>query len=98
MSGTALALVLLSAFVHVLWWIPAALVLLYPLQIARLALRGPKGIAFAWALSIVIGKFAQALGQLKYHLSRRAGRRSSIIEYKTPNRVAVAPEVHPKAS
>jgi glycosyltransferase involved in cell wall biosynthesis len=104
--GAALPVVIVvllipGAFVRPLQWIAAALVQLYPLQFARLALRGPSGIAFGWAASIVVGKFAQALGQLKYHLSRRAGERSAIIEYKAPDRVAVAPpppKAHPKAS
>jgi len=33
---------------------------------------------------IVLGKFPQALGQLKFMLSRLLGRRPQIIEYKGP--------------
>lgn len=36
-----------------------------------------------YARFTTIGKFAQAWGQLKYHLGRLRGRRSALIEYKT---------------
>jgi GT2 family glycosyltransferase len=35
-----------------------------------------------YAAFVVIGKFAQALGQLKYHINRLLSRRSALIEYK----------------
>jgi GT2 family glycosyltransferase len=38
--------------------------------------------ASAYARFVVLGKFPQALGQLKYTLGRMTGRRSRIIEYK----------------
>jgi GT2 family glycosyltransferase len=34
---------------------------------------------------LTIGKFAEVQGSLRYHLGRLAGRRSEIIEYKSPN-------------
>jgi hypothetical protein len=37
-----------------------------------------------YAIFIVLGKFPQALGQLKYMLARLLGRRPQIIEYKGP--------------
>ncbi|MDF1728362.1 MAG: glycosyltransferase family 2 protein, partial [Sulfitobacter sp.] len=49
--------------------------LLYPLQIVRLARRG----GLAWASLTTLGKFAEAQGALRYYLRRRP---SEIIEYK----------------
>jgi hypothetical protein len=47
----------------------------YPLQVVRLALRGENW----WrALFLVLGKFPEMLGQLKFRLERQP----SLIEYK----------------
>jgi glycosyltransferase involved in cell wall biosynthesis len=62
-----------------------ALVLLsYPAQIVRLALRGrgDATLRFASAALLVVGKFAEMRGALRYHASRLAGRRAGLIEYK----------------
>ncbi|MEC4806950.1 MAG: glycosyltransferase [Jaaginema sp. PMC 1079.18] len=37
-----------------------------------------------YALSCVVGKFPQALGQIQFHLNRLLGRQQQLIEYKTP--------------
>lgn len=37
-----------------------------------------------YALSCVVGKFPQALGQLQFHLNRLLNRQQKLIEYKTP--------------
>jgi hypothetical protein len=49
-----------------------ALLALYPLQVARLALRGARPVRDNWwhALFLVLGKFPEALGQLQF-LARR---------------------------
>lgn len=66
------AVIVLLAF---LWPLAALLLLLiYPLQLARLARRG----GLHWGFFTLLGKFPEALGALKYHL-RRDGR---IIEYR----------------
>jgi glycosyltransferase involved in cell wall biosynthesis len=39
--------------------------------------------AFVYTFFIVLGKLPQALGQMKYRLTRLLGRQSQIIEYKT---------------
>jgi len=66
------AVIVLLAF---LWPLAALfLLLIYPLQLARLARRG----GLAWGFFTLLGKFPEALGALKYHL-RRDGR---IIEYR----------------
>ncbi len=65
---------------------PAALLLLlaYPLQVLRLALRdGIRDPARRWrALFYVVGRFPEAQGALKFWLNRLRRRRASLIEYK----------------
>ncbi|HUG23786.1 MAG TPA: glycosyltransferase family 2 protein, partial [Albitalea sp.] len=79
--GAPVAIVLLS-----LAWGPQALVLalVYPLQVLRLFLRGtgaPKPRA-ARALFLVVGKFAEAWGQLRYTWRELRGGPARLIEYK----------------
>ncbi|HMC15502.1 MAG TPA: glycosyltransferase [Albitalea sp.] len=56
----------------------------YPLQVLRLSLRGPEPLKVraVRATFLMLGKFAEAAGQLKYLLHRLAGVRGRIIEYK----------------
>jgi len=58
--------------------------IVYPLQVMRLALRGDRSTRENWlhALFLVIGKFPEMLGQLKFLALRRLGRKSRLIEYK----------------
>jgi hypothetical protein len=60
------------------------LLLIYPLQVVRLALRGDRSIRENWwrAVFIVIGKFPEVLGQTKFMLDRISSSRSRLIEYK----------------
>jgi len=63
------------------------LLLGYPLIAIRMYLRFsarrmPHELAYT--LFTVLGKLPQALGQLKYHLDRKRGRTSRVIEYKGP--------------
>jgi GT2 family glycosyltransferase len=62
----------------------ALLLVLYPMQIGRLALRGQRGARENWlrASFLVIGKFPEALGVLRFHVRRALGRQSRIIDYK----------------
>lgn len=57
-----------------------ALLAAYPVQVARLALRGGRSPRENWwhAAFLVLGKFPEMLGQLKYRLERQA----RLIEYK----------------
>jgi len=56
--------------------------LAYPLQVARLALRG-EGVARGWrALFLVLGKFPEAQGALRYARLALLNRRGGLIEYK----------------
>lgn len=57
----------------------AALLLAYPLQVARLSRR----MGMERALFTTLGKFPEAMGALEYHLRRtRLGRPRGLIEYK----------------
>jgi len=79
--GLPLAIVLLAAVFG-----PASLLLLlaYPLQVLRLFLREPgaRRTRAARAFFLVVGKFAEALGQLRFMLRRLRGGPARLIEYK----------------
>jgi len=79
--GIPLAVLLLTP------WLGAwALLLLaaYPLQIVRLALRGKYSPRANWwrAGFMVLGKFAELAGQVRFALNRVLGRQARLIEYK----------------
>lgn len=61
-----------------------ALLLIYPFQIGRLALRGTLSTREnRWrALFLVLGKFPEAVGQLGFLYNRVAGKTARLIEYK----------------
>ena len=65
---------------------PAAVfaILIYPAQAYRIAMRqsGDKSTSWAYALFIVIAKFAELQGLLKFQLRRLSGRAGQLIEYK----------------
>lgn len=60
------------------------LLLIYPAQIVRLALKGGRTpYQNIWrAFFLVVGKFPEMLGQMKFLLHRLAGRQGRLIEYK----------------
>jgi hypothetical protein len=60
------------------------LLLIYPFQIGRLALRGTLSTREnRWrALFLVLGKFPEAMGQLGFLYNRVAGKTARLIEYK----------------
>lgn len=60
------------------------LLLIYPLQVARLARRGGRSTRENWLLAffLVLGKFPEMLGQVKFLLSRFGAGKSALIEYK----------------
>ncbi len=61
-----------------------ALLLVYPVQVLRLYLgfKGPLRVRAARAAFMVMGKFAEAAGQLKFLALRLSGRTARLIEYK----------------
>ena len=80
------ALLPAAAVLGALLWSPWALALLlaWPAQAARLALREDGGRE-AWIRGVlsVLGKLAEARGALGFVAGRRQGRRARLIEYKT---------------
>jgi glycosyltransferase involved in cell wall biosynthesis len=72
------------------WWIAVALLLIvWPLNMARLARRkrrhglSPK-LAWASGILLMVGKLPQFVGLVGYHRNRLLGRASRLIEYKGP--------------
>ena len=65
---------------------PAALGLfaVYPLQVFRLALKGKRSTRENWwyALFVVLGKFPETEGQVRFFMTRILNKQSGLIEYK----------------
>ena len=61
-----------------------AVLLIYPLQVGRLALLGKHMPKINWlrAYLLMVGKFPELLGQLQFLWHRLMGSRSRLIEYK----------------
>ena len=76
-----LAVVAGAVLVSPVFWLA---LLLYPLQVLRLFLgeRGSPRMRWARALFLVIGKFAEAAGQLRFFAQRLTGSHGRLIEYK----------------
>lgn len=80
--GLFLPLFILLVTKYVTPW-ALLLLLLYPLQVLRLALReGGDRVAWERAVLLVVGKFAEMVGVLEYWLRRLLNRRGRLIEYK----------------
>jgi GT2 family glycosyltransferase len=81
-----LLLPLLGLFLTWTYWAYGLIVLMiYLLQICRLALRNQsrqKSHPWATAFFLVLGKFPEMLGQLKFQFERLMGRPGKLIEYK----------------
>ena len=103
----AWGLILPALALALLWpalWASVLIAALYPLQGARIY-RGKRkqGLrprdAAVYAGSVMLGKFAQVVGQIKFWSRRLRGARSTIIEYKgpapSPGTPAEAPVVKP---
>lgn len=80
--GAAMPLVILPA--ALLYWPAAfALALVYPLQIARIALRrGGAASDWTYATYMTVAKFAETAGVVRFALERAAGRRNAPLSYK----------------
>jgi glycosyltransferase involved in cell wall biosynthesis len=77
-----LAAVLLIPFFG--WW-SAIVFVAYPIQVIRLSARGNRRSArenWSRAVALVLSKFPEMLGQLKFHLDRLRRAQSRLIEYK----------------
>jgi len=71
--------------------------LIYPVQAWRIAryrrrvFQDQPADARTYGRFVVVGKFAQALGQLQYHKNRLLARQSTLIEYKQAESAAARP-------
>jgi hypothetical protein len=55
---------------------------IYPIQYLRLAKMHSGNARWIWAASMLVGKFAETLGVLRFLRDRFMGRRGRLIEYK----------------
>ncbi|MGV8919504.1 MAG: glycosyltransferase family 2 protein [Pseudomonas sp.] len=76
-----LTIVIVSAL---LGWSGLLLLLIYPLQVVRLARRGERSTRENWlqAFFLVLGKFPEMVGQVKFLLNKYGAGKSALIEYK----------------
>jgi hypothetical protein len=58
--------------------------LIYPLQVARLGLRDARSARESWlrAVFLVIAKFPETLGIMRFHVRRALGLQPRLIDYK----------------
>lgn len=61
-----------------------ALLLIYPAQVIRLALRGTRSVKENWLLAVflVLGKFSEVIGQMNFFYDKLIGKKTHLIEYK----------------
>lgn len=81
--GLVLPLVTLGALVGCGGW-GLVLLAIYPLQVVRLALHGRRSTRENWlrAFFLVLGKFPEVFGQIKFLAHHFLGGRAHLIEYK----------------
>lgn len=81
--GLVVPLAALALALVVKWW-AVLLLMVYPLQVIRLCLRGKRTPRENWwrAVALVLGKFPEMLGQCKFMLDRYRRAKSGLIEYK----------------
>lgn len=79
--GVPLATIIASLM---LGWSGLLLLLVYPLQVVRLARRGDRSTRENWlrAFFLVLGKFPEMFGQVKFLLNRFGAGKTALIEYK----------------
>ncbi|MHB8622284.1 MAG: glycosyltransferase family 2 protein [Sulfuricaulis sp.] len=81
--GLAMPILTVSLAIWLGYW-GLVMLLIYPAQIVRLALRGTRSVRENWwrALFLVLGKFPEVMGQLKFLYNRLFGKTARLIEYK----------------
>ncbi|WP_342625447.1 glycosyltransferase family 2 protein [Pseudomonas alkylphenolica] len=81
--GLAIPLAIIAASAWLGGW-GLMLLLIYPLQAVRLARRGVRSARENWlqAVFLVLGKFPEMLGQVKFLLNRFGAGKAVLIEYK----------------
>jgi len=80
--GIILPLTIISSALINPWWL--ILILIYPIQIIRLAFQGKRSSHENWiyAIFMVLGKFPEGIGQIKFIYNTILGKHSNLIEYK----------------
>jgi hypothetical protein len=80
--SVAIVAIALGAFVSGAY---LAILLVYPLQIARIAIKGKPNTAIAWQYGffITLAKFAELHGMLAFLWDKLYSRSAQIIEYKS---------------
>jgi GT2 family glycosyltransferase len=83
MWGLGIPIAVLALALTAGWW-SLLLLLIYPLQVIRLALRDRRSARANWwrAAALVLCKFPEMLGQLKFVADRQRRVQSRLIEYK----------------
>jgi glycosyltransferase involved in cell wall biosynthesis len=68
----------------ILGWSGLVFLFIYPVQVVRLALKSERTPRENWLLAffLVLGKFPEALGQLKFQLRKVGAGKTALIEYK----------------
>lgn len=81
--GLVIPMVALILSVVCIQW-GSLFLLVYPLQIIRIALRNSAKEKSSWvaAFFLVLGKFPEMLGQVKFYQRLRSGKQGRLIEYK----------------
>jgi GT2 family glycosyltransferase len=71
-------------FAPIIGWWALLLLMIYPLQVVRLWLRGTRSARENWwrAVALVLGKFPEMVGQLKFKINRFQRVQAKLIEYK----------------
>jgi cellulose synthase/poly-beta-1,6-N-acetylglucosamine synthase-like glycosyltransferase len=74
-------LIVASAIVNPVWF---GLTIFYPLQVIRIALGSDLAGSKAWlrAAFLVLGRFPEGLGQLRFHFNRAMRKSGTLVEYK----------------
>jgi glycosyltransferase involved in cell wall biosynthesis len=81
--GLILPAAVLIAALEFGWW-PLVLLAVYPLQFLRIGVRGPRTPRenWWWAGAVVLAKFPEMVGQMRFLLDRYFRAQSRLIEYK----------------
>ena len=81
--GLGIPVVTIGLVILVSLW-GVAILIIYPLQIVRLALRRRRSGNDIWwrALFLMLGKFPEMVGQINFLYNRLAGKTAHLIEYK----------------
>lgn len=80
--GLSIPIAILSLGIFQYFYAAMLLALIYPLQWIRLAISSQNDHSKAWAFFILIGKFAEALGVIKFYINKLLSKTNKIIEYK----------------